>query len=257
MNQMAALLVEDPVLRVEEFGGVFAIDPRSDLFERIAIFGKYEQVLTDAIRGLLVERSRAESTFDMIDVGANIGFHSVMFAKSGYGRVLAVEPMPYALARHRRNLDLNGVSDKCITYAGVASVAAGELVIHTISGKEEYSSLQPISHPATRMDQKTTQIIAAQTLDALVVEHGLRPGVIKIDAEGSEHLVLAGAEATVAKYKPAFVIEYTSSLLVPNSALSIIAWLERAGYRISDPLCPRRVVLEGHVGDIIAVPAKR
>src|SRR3546814_7653834 len=52
---------------------------------------------------------------DVIDIGANIGFFSVLAGRRlSTGRVLSVEPTDAAFARLSRNVQLNGVSDRAI-----------------------------------------------------------------------------------------------------------------------------------------------
>src|SRR5689334_3802567 len=48
-----------------------------------------------------------------VDIGANIGYFSVLAARSvgAEGRVIAIEPAPPTVAKLRDNLDLNGLSN--------------------------------------------------------------------------------------------------------------------------------------------------
>src|SRR3546814_11552837 len=87
---------------------------------------------------------------DVIDIGANIGFFSVLAGRRlSTGRVLSVEPTDAAFARLSRNVQLNGVSDRAILHQGLISDTQGTNAIHVIPGMEEYSSIGAL-HPAAR-----------------------------------------------------------------------------------------------------------
>ena len=92
VDRLAESLVRDPVMHVAEFNGIFELDPRSDLFRRLVQFGKYEPELVNYCNYF------AAPDRDVIDIGANIGFYSVLLAKTRKAtRVLAIEPTPRAL----------------------------------------------------------------------------------------------------------------------------------------------------------------
>jgi len=58
------------------------------------------------------------------------------------------------------------------------------------------------------------QTVTSVTLDRFVEEHGItRLDAMKIDVEGSEMRVLAGARETIARFKPAMVIEFNPPCL--------------------------------------------
>ncbi|MEM9065469.1 MAG: FkbM family methyltransferase [Planctomycetota bacterium] len=245
-------MVVDPVMRVDEFGGEFVIDRRSDLFRRLCLDGVYEPGLVGMIRAHL------PADRDMIDVGANIGFYSVLFAKHlGEGRrVLAVEPTSNALGRLRANLDRNGVVDRVDIFEGVASSEVGEIEIRTIPGREEYSSVGELEHPSIGDSEFVTERVNSRPLDQLVEERGLNPGFIKIDVEGVEHLVLAGAEHVLREHRPVVLSELSDRLLRKNgsSGPEVVAVFERNGYTVFDADNPKTKPGHRPLGDVVAFP---
>jgi FkbM family methyltransferase len=253
-NQMLARLVEafaeDPVLRVAEFQGTFAVSARSHLFRRIVEAGEYEPVLTRLCLELLDQKR------DVVDVGANIGLHTVLLAKQlDRRRLLAVEPTRNALARLKRNIDLNGVGNVTV-FEGVASDAPAWLDIKTIDGLEEYSSLGVMGHPSVTGVQFATQRVEARTLDQLVSEHGLDCGFMKVDTEGMEHAVFGGARGILARQRPVVLSELSDVLLRKNgsSALDVIRIFESLDYIVTDPLHPGETPGAREFGDIICIP---
>ncbi len=79
-----------------------------DMIERyLYLFGQWEPALTAWLR----PRLRPGRTF--VDVGANIGYFSLLAARrmGGSGRVVAVEASPETFARLRANLDRNAAGN--------------------------------------------------------------------------------------------------------------------------------------------------
>lgn len=253
VGRLSAMLVDDPVVKVAEFDGTFALSPRSHIFRRIATEGHYEPVLTARCRELL------DPDRDVIDVGANVGFHTIMLAKLlRRGRLLAVEPTLNALSRLRRNIEMNGVGGKVTVFEGVASNAAGELEIKTLEGLEEYSTLGAMAHPSVSQQTYTVQRVAARTVDQLAEENGLDVGFMKVDVEGAEHLVFGGAGETLARCRPVVLSELSDTLLRKNgsSSAAVVRIFEDLGYRVVDPLHPG--VKPGNIefGDILCIPGE-
>lgn len=251
IERLASMLVEDPVLRVAEFDGVFALAPRSHIFRRLVTSGYYEPELTARCRALL-DRNR-----DAVDIGANIGFHSVLFSKHlDRGRVLAVEPTRNALVRLKRNLAMNEAGGKVTIFEGVASDRPGQIEIKTISGLEEYSTIGAMGHPSVGNAEVTTQTVEARPLDELVFEHKLDVGFIKVDVEGAEHLVFKGAQKTLSTCRPVVLSELSDTLLRKNgsSAKAVVEMFEELDYVVTDPHRPGIKPGSVEFGDILCVP---
>jgi FkbM family methyltransferase len=252
-NRLGKLLITDPVLNVVEFGGQFAVAPGGHIFRRIVEHGEYEPTLTAYCRQFL------DPERDAIDVGANIGFYTILMARTlPKRRVLAVEPMPNSVARLKRNIFLNGVSSSVIVFEGVASDQPGWVEIKSVAGLEEYSSLGAMEHPSIVGQRTETHRVAALKLDQLVEEHKLDCGFLKVDVEGAEHLVLAGAQHVLARHRPVVMAELSDRLLRKNasSALAIVRMFEGIGYRVSDPLHPTEKPGYREYGDILCVPVE-
>jgi FkbM family methyltransferase len=237
---------------VAEFQGEFQLGVRSDLFKRIISEGAYER---DLARVCL---SHLEKDQDVIDVGANIGFYTVLFAKNiGHRRVLSVEPTDEALRRLRNNIERNGISDKVVIFEGIAWDQEGAAEIKVVPNREEYSSIGEMRHPAVEGQEYSIKTVRGATLDYLVEHHSLNPGFIKIDVEGAEHRVLKGARNVLKKYKPIILSELADPLLRKNgsSSKAVLAELERNGYRVVDPIEPTVPPGCKEYSDILCIPS--
>lgn len=142
-------------------------------------------------------RRFVRSTDVALDVGGNIGAYT--YALSRLARqVVAFEPNP-DLARHLRDLRLKSVEVREVALSGEAGQAT--LTMPDRPNGHGYASLKPGFNAGEKLKSFT---VAMDRLDNLA----LGPiGFIKIDVEGFEEDVLAGATATLANDKPAVLVE--------------------------------------------------
>lgn len=251
VRNLRNVLVSDPLVSVEEFKGVFSIDRRSDIFERIVIDGLYEPDLVRYCKQYLI------SDKDVLDIGANIGFYAVMFAKNIHGRrVLAVEPTRNALERLRKNIALNHVEDRVIVFEGAVSDKAGKVTMSVIPGKEEYSCVGVMEHPSIVKEQYVSEEVASITVDELVAQYDLDPGFMKVDVEGGEHLVFSGAKKVLSTSRPVILSELSDFLLTKNgaSSMDVINLIRQYDYDVLDPRNPNDAIGKKAFGDIICFP---
>lgn len=252
LHNLSEILVNDPIIQINKFEGVFEVDAKSDIFSRIALEREYESELVDiCLKYIDLDR-------DIVDVGGNIGLFTVLFAKNvgETRRVVSVEPTEGALKHLYKNLDLNKVSNKVEVFEGAISDKKGTGEIVTIKGKEEYSSLGEIKHPSAENETYTTEKINLITLDELTEEKKLRPGFIKVDVEGFEHLVFRGSSRTLENDRPIIVSELSNVLLRKNGSSSeeVVELIKSKGYDIYDPIYPSKKLVLKDYGDIICFP---
>jgi FkbM family methyltransferase len=251
-RRLQKILVEDPVIHIDQFEGSFGLDVRSDLFARQILDENYESELIPFCRRFLAPGR------DVIDVGANVGFYSVFFARliQDSQKVLSVEPTTSALKRLYRNLQRNDVEDRVIVYEGVASNCEETIQINVIEGKEEYSTVGKVKHPSVTGLTYTTQEVKSAMLDTLVAKYSLDPGFIKIDVEGAEKGVIEGCRKTLETHRPVILSELSDSLLKANgtSAQEVITLIQQYDYLVIDPCFPTTVPGYREYGDILCVP---
>ena len=140
-----------------------------------------------------------------VDVGANIGDFSIWAAKRGGPdtRVLAVEADPDNLPQLKRNLHRHRLDD-AVHVAPVAAAAEPGIVVLHQGHQSGTSTISPSEvHTLEHLRPRGTVEIPAQTLDSLLEEVALpRVDVVKIDVEGAEEQVLAGAAKLLATSQP-------------------------------------------------------
>lgn len=234
-QNLCQILVEDPVIRVNEFQGIFMINCRSDLFKRLLITKQYEpQLVKYCLQYLDKER-------DAIDIGANVGFYTVLFAKNlNSKKVLSIEPTQNALKYLYKNIQLNKIEDKVIVFEGAVSDEYGNTEIKILEGREEYSTLGGWSHPSISKEKYVFQKVKVETIDNLVMQYSLEPGFMKVDVEGVELLVFEGSQKVLETYRPVILSELSNPLLKENgsSSTEVIDFIKRYDYEVIDVFSP-------------------
>jgi len=138
-----------------------------------------------------------------VDIGSNVGYYACL-ARSRGKKVIAIEPQPQNLAYLYRNLEYNGYFDVEVYPVGLSSKPG----IERIYGSFDTSSFVP-GWARWANPGKISTIVPVTTLDVLI---GNRFSgydvVIKMDVEGYEPEVLAGAPRTLAlEPKPFWLME--------------------------------------------------
>lgn len=136
-----------------------------------------------------------------LDVGANLGIHSLVLSRcvGSAGRVAAYEPNPSTHARLLANLALNDARNVSPVLAGLGA-SAGRSAFDAKAGEFNIG--------LARVDPAGALTIELRTVDQDVAAVGLPVSLIKIDVEGGELDVLRGARATLRRDAPSVVLEF-------------------------------------------------
>jgi len=183
----------------------------------------------------------------VIDVGANLGFTALLFAKhvgSG-GKIFAFEPSPPVYAKLLQVVEKNQLSNVHCFNLGCGMERKREtLLVPASSGNATIKRSGLDSLEACREID-----IEIDTLDHVILPLTPRVDFLKIDTEGFEDQVLSGAEEVVARYRPVVYIELSQEY--GDSSARAIAWLRAHGYTFTrDP-----DLASAHNGDnFLAIP---
>lgn len=154
----------------------------------------------------------------IIDVGANIGNHSVFFGLyCGAERVLAFEPQPDIHRILERNIALNMLEDRVTIHAvGLASQ----------SGYADLGQVDDANLGATKLRQADSDgKIPLRRLDDIVGDQAV--DVLKVDVEGMEVEVLKGAPRLLERCRPVIYAEAATQIEFD----AIKAYLTAFGYQ--------------------------
>jgi FkbM family methyltransferase len=169
-----------------------------------------------------------------LDCGANIGVHTLEWARAmtGWGRVTAFEAQErifYALAG---NIALNNCLNASARHAavgaecGVLRIPQPDYLVPSTFGSLELRATGTIEFIGQTIDYSDNALtpVPMLSIDSLDLP---RADLIKIDVEGMEAEVLAGAAATLARAKPILLVE-----LIKSDQAAITGRLSAAGYRL-------------------------
>lgn len=133
----------------------------------------------------------------VLDVGANLGAYTVLFAQwvGPRGRVFAFEPAPECRSGLRRQLELNGVAARVEVRAEAVAESAGVRSFRA-------DGLRGDNRLAGKGDQPGAAgwvSVPTTSIDEFCDRAGVAPDVLKIDVEGAELEVLRGARRTLGR----------------------------------------------------------
>ncbi|MGM4997835.1 FkbM family methyltransferase [Tardiphaga sp. 538_B7_N1_4] len=196
--------------------------------------GCYDPRDVNALKDLLrCRRNHFGNGVVALDIGANIGVHSVEWAKlmRGWGSVVSVEAQErvfYALAG---NLTLQNCFNARAIWAAIGEVE-GELDIPEPDYTQQASfgsfELKPRvggEFIGQAIDYgKPTSRVRQTTIDSLGLE---RLDLLKLDIEGMESEGLNGAVETIARCKPILFVE-----TIKSDKVAISSFLGEMSYRV-------------------------
>lgn len=174
--------------------------------------GKYEPEVT----AVIMEICRKDMT--AFDIGANLGFHTLLFSKlvGKDGKVYAFEPMPETSKWLKETIKNNGIGN----------VSVHQVAISNKSGEGLMKSQDAVDRCATLSQEKGASCyttgnskslakkcecvtVLTITLDEFCICENIKGmDLIKIDVEGAEMVVLEGLEnIKYHKVRPVLIIE--------------------------------------------------
>jgi FkbM family methyltransferase len=138
----------------------------------------------------------------LLDCGANVGMYTIWAAATRRVRVYAFEPEAQNYALLNRNVLLNQLSDLVRAYCMGLADEPGLTTLHIADlrvGGSCHAVGQALDFEHQPLNAVFAQGCAAQTVDELVRSRQIpAPDHIKIDVDGFEPKVIAGARATLA-----------------------------------------------------------
>jgi FkbM family methyltransferase len=192
----------------------------------------------DDVLGPSVATALAKSAMICIDVGANIGYYTVILGKAAPPEaiVLAVEPDPVNFRYLKENMRLNGLGrvvplHQCITDNGHSTI---------LFRSDEHPGRNSL---ALKNVHKPTNavLVSSTTIDHLTLQFCPRgPVFLKIDIEGAELLAMKGAYHTLA-LDCAILLEYWAAGIEasgsdPNDLLELLEFANFSPYLLDDKM---------------------
>jgi FkbM family methyltransferase len=211
------VIFDNPPLRLKSCRHGLMLFHRNDKYvgRSLDAYGEYSEVEAELFRHILRPGMVA------LDVGANIGIFSIVLARAVFpgGNVIAIEAQRVLHQVLCANLALNGIRNVRALHAGAGRERATARAPHIdFSGSSNFGGVALTTSGAG----EPVEIIP---IDDVPIE---ACHFIKIDVEGMESDVLAGAAATISRHRPILYVENAFS----DKSPALIAQLRDLGYRL-------------------------
>jgi FkbM family methyltransferase len=214
---MRRLGVNPHVVRAQ--GARFLVDTTDYIDQCIAFDGMWEAPQLEVLAVLC--RKRKIDCF--VDIGANAGFYSIMFAVKKFSdRIIAFEPDPGNYARLLKNLALNDLAKRIEAVPLALGDRDSEVTLY--EGAKWNRGESTIAEP-NQTPKEFTHRIRQVRFDDMFSFAG-KSIIIKMDVEGYEFHALAGMERTLKDNACYLQVELYSDRLEELKAL-----FARLGYR--------------------------
>jgi FkbM family methyltransferase len=160
-----------------------------------------------------------------VDVGANIGYFSMLAAQQKTGKVLAIEPIPKTYDMLNVNIEHNMFTNVIEPF----NIALGSKE-HTA---KFVCSLGPKNHIEYEVDNIHRDLPTINVNVTTLRKEIGRIDFIKVDIEGAEYSFLLGARKTIEAFKPIIMMEIEEHRLAKYNvtAENIFNFMNDLGYK--------------------------
>jgi FkbM family methyltransferase len=167
----------------------------------------------------------------VLDIGAHIGLFSVFMARlvGSSGRVFSFEPSPHTRHVLEETIRLNGCDRIIEVRAEAVSASSGTAVLY------DTGDVLSNANSLVRSSRTVAEVpVRSVTIDEFVGSRASKVDCVKVDVEGAEFDVLAGAKETIERCRPAFEVEIHPSALKQAGRSLDEGWslLERSGFAV-------------------------
>ena len=175
-------------------------------------------------------RTLIRSGATAFDVGTHVGYMSQLFSQlvGPSGRVVSFEPgennLPYTRANLANHANITLVEKAVGPNSGTATIYLEDVTGQNNSLVKDYGGLGSTSQYSVKAHVREVSIPMV-SLDDFVRSSGLVPDFVKVDVEGFELGVLAGAGETLKSHHPMLMVEVGRP-----STVGVLALLHALGY---------------------------
>lgn len=186
------------------------------------------EAVDPVLQGLVREFVRRDAV--VWDVGANVGLFSIPAASLAgpRGRVIAFEPDAWLVQLLRRSAKSQSDSNAPVTVVPAAIASTMDIRSFVLANRSRATNyLEGFGTSQAGGDLETVTVISV-SLDWLL-DHFPPPTLLKIDVEGAELEVLAGASRLLQQVRPTVIIEVGS-----DSAAEVTQVFHKQKYQLFD-----------------------
>jgi FkbM family methyltransferase len=230
-------------------GARMYVKPSEHIQQQLFWYGYYEKDAILTWEALIPEKGI------VLDIGANTGYYSLIAAPKTLS-VYAFEPSKATVEELEKNIRLNNFNTIHIQPFAIGKQAEeGNLYL----SEPGNTGMTGLTVPANFSGK--TEKVTIKTLDQWAAAQQLtQVDCIKIDVEGAEMDVLAGATRLLQQYKPIILIEIIAELLAkfndtPSGIYQLLSACGYTAYEIVSPRLLRRLDKVKEAYSIVFLPA--
>jgi FkbM family methyltransferase len=188
------------------FGGVYTGNTGNFIDWSARYFGSYA---IEELELLGDVAAASEGPFAAVDIGANVGNHSLYLGLKRYdGRILAFEPNPGAMALLTQKLKANPQA-RILAIQKALSNKSGRLLLSL----PDHANIG-VASLEKAVGSRSVTVDVCRGDDVAEIDSLPQINVIKIDVEGHELQVLAGLKRSLAKHYPAVFFEWQGGSII-------------------------------------------
>ena len=197
-------------IRIKRNDLIWDLDLNEAIDLSIYLIGRFEPSIFLTIKSLT-----KNDRYDYIDIGANIGAHSLYLAKEFINsKIFAVEPTNYSFSKLLKNIDLNpDIKNQIIPIQGfITSMKSKPDAVYSsweLNTKDKKHS----QHLGVKKPLDNCELIK---LDELVEKNNIKQAIIKCDVDGNELFVFESGLNFLNRFKPKIVMELAPYLYPEN-----------------------------------------
>lgn len=137
-----------------------------------------------------------------LDIGANFGYYTLLFAsRCPDGMVISVEPQAQLFRLARDNVNINHLRENTVLMQAALCDGERSVTLHRRAKRSGNTSMAiPAGDFLDLLGEPPSEVftVPGHSLDGLMERFRGRLDVVKLDVEGAEPLVIAGAGACIA-----------------------------------------------------------
>jgi FkbM family methyltransferase len=170
-------------------------------------------------------RAHIQRRSTVVDIGAHVGYYTILSASAvgRRGRVIAVEPDPDNAALLRENIRRNRLANVTVVEA---------------AAWRETTRLPLRRNLVNTGDNRIVPGIEGHDVPAVALDEqlvGLPVSLVKIDAQGTDHIALEGIRQTITRCRPVVFTEFWPQAIreFGDDPAAVIESYRELGYRIT------------------------
>jgi FkbM family methyltransferase len=166
----------------------------------------------------------------MLDIGAGQGRYALLAKFVPDLRALCWEPNPAAYRYLVKNVQLNGLEERVVTFPCGLWKRPGQKTLYVHPQSRRFRSATMGNHPhMAEWDKVKVEVKRLDDFESYWAQTGVN--LVKMDVEGAERYVLRGSQRTIKRYKPPLFMEYVNTHLFDYKAEELTDTLKDWGYR--------------------------